>query len=297
MRNYFLSIVLAMLSINLINAQELNALVTINADKIQSSNKQVYKTLEKSLTEFLNQTEWTKKKVKVQERINCAFNIIINSQTNNNFDASLQVQSTRPAYNSTYETPILNINDTDFSFTYNEFDPLIYNPTSFDSNLISTIVFYVYTIIGIDADTFALKGGEDYLKEAENVMLQAQQSGGAGWENVIGKQNRFSIIDNLLSAKYDPLRTIYYNYHIKGLDIFSEDEKEAKKNIQTSVEQLESLYNISIGNLMIRMFLDAKSDEIVNIFSDGALGKNPQKMKQVLQKVSPTNRDKWQKIN
>ncbi|CAA0224847.1 DUF4835 family protein [Tenacibaculum maritimum] len=297
MRNYFLSIVLAMLSINLINSQELNALVTINADKIQSSNKQVYKTLEKSLTEFLNQTEWTKKKVKVQERINCAFNIIINSQTNNNFDASLQVQSTRPAYNSTYETPILNINDTDFSFTYNEFDPLIYNPTSFDSNLISTIVFYVYTIIGIDADTFALKGGEDYLKEAENVMLQAQQSGGAGWENVIGKQNRFSIIDNLLSAKYDPLRTIYYNYHIKGLDIFSEDEKEAKKNIQTSVEQLESLYNISIGNLMIRMFLDAKSDEIVNIFSDGALGRNPQKMKQVLQKVSPTNRDKWQKIN
>ncbi|CAA0151768.1 DUF4835 family protein [Tenacibaculum maritimum] len=297
MRNYFLSIVLAMLSINLINSQELNALVTINADKIQSSNKQVYKTLEKSLTEFLNQTEWTKKKVKVQERINCAFNIIINSQTNNNFDASLQVQSTRPAYNSTYETPILNINDTDFSFTYNEFDPLIYNPTSFDSNLISTIVFYVYTIIGVDADTFALKGGEDYLKEAENVMLQAQQSGGAGWENVIGKQNRFSIIDNLLSAKYDPLRTIYYNYHIKGLDIFSEDEKEAKKNIQTSVEQLESLYNISIGNLMIRMFLDAKSDEIVNIFSDGALGKNPQKMKQVLQKVSPTNRDKWQKIN
>ncbi|CAA0234043.1 DUF4835 family protein [Tenacibaculum maritimum] len=297
MRNYFLSIVLAMLSINLINAQELNALVTINADKIQSSNKQVYKTLEKSLTEFLNQTEWTKKKVKVQERINCAFNIIINSQTNNNFDASLQVQSTRPAYNSTYETPILNINDTDFSFTYNEFDPLIYNPTSFDSNLISTIVFYVYTIIGVDADTFALKGGEDYLKEAENVMLQAQQSGGAGWENVIGKQNRFSIIDNLLSAKYDPLRTIYYNYHIKGLDIFSEDEKEAKKNIQTTVEQLESLYNISIGNLMIRMFLDAKSDEIVNIFSDGALGKNPQKMKQVLQKVSPTNRDKWQKIN
>ncbi|MFL0131922.1 type IX secretion system protein PorD, partial [Tenacibaculum maritimum] len=169
--------------------------------------------------------------------------------------------------------------------------------TSFDSNLISTIVFYVYTIIGVDADTFALKGGEDYLKEAENVMLQAQQSGGAGWENVIGKQNRFSIIDNLLSAKYDPLRTIYYNYHIKGLDIFSEDEKEAKKNIQASVEQLESLYNISIGNLMIRMFLDAKSDEIVNIFSDGALGKNPQKMKQVLQKVSPTNRDKWQKIN
>ncbi|MDB0602991.1 DUF4835 family protein [Tenacibaculum maritimum] len=297
MRNYFLSIVLAMLSINLINAQELNALVTINADKIQSSNKQVYKTLEKSLTEFLNQTEWTKKKVKVQERINCAFNIIINSQANNNFDASLQVQSTRPAYNSTYETPILNINDTDFSFTYNEFDPLIYNPTSFDSNLISTIVFYVYTIIGVDADTFALKGGEDYLKEAENVMLQAQQSGGAGWENVIGKQNRFSIIDNLLSAKYDPLRTIYYNYHIKGLDIFSEDEKEAKKNIQTSVEQLENLYNASIGNLMIRMFLDAKSDEIVNMFSDGALGKNPQKMKQVLQKVSPTNGDKWQKIN
>lgn len=295
MRRVLLVLVL-FLNIALTYSQELNAQVTINSNKIQSSNKQVYTTLEKAITEFINQTKWTSKNVKPQEKINCAFTIIVNSQLGNNFDATLQIQSTRPVFGSTYETPVLNINDSSLNFSYNEFDPLIYNPNTFDSNLISTLVFYVYTILGVDADTFALNGGQSYLKEAEKVMLQAQQSGISSWQNNIGKNNRFSLIDNLLSPKFNLLRNIYYNYHRKGFDLFAENEDKAKQQIENSITQLDKLHNITIGNYMIRIFLDAKNNEIVSVFSDGKQTKNQQKMVQVLQKIAPTQNNKWRKI-
>ena len=156
MRNFFFFI-LTILSAFTTQSQELNAFVTINTDKVQSSNKQVYETLEKSLIEFINEKQWTNKNYKQQERINCAFTIIVNEQSGNNFKATIQVQSTRPVYNSSYATPVLNINDTNFNFSYSEFAPLIFNPNNYESNLVSTIAFYVYTILGVDADTFALK--------------------------------------------------------------------------------------------------------------------------------------------
>lgn len=284
-------------SIFTVNSQELNALVVINTDKVQSSNKQVYETLQKSLTEFINDKQWTNKKYKQQEKINCAFTIIVNEQSGNNFKATLQVQSTRPVYNSSYATPVLNINDTNFNFRYNEFDPLNFNPNNYDSKLVSLIAFYAYTIIGVDADTFALKGGTQYLKVAESVMLQAQSNGELGWQNEVGKQNRFALIDNLLSSKFSTLRTVYYNYHRKGFDYFSEDKTKAKETIQNNVIMLDKLYNVGIGNYMIRVFLDAKGDEISSVFSDGKPVKNTQKMLSVLNKIAPTYKSKWKKVN
>ena len=277
-------------------SQELNATVIINSDKIQSSNKQVYQTLQKALTEFINDKQWTNRNFKQQERINCAFNIIINEQNGSNFSASLQVQSTRPVYNSTYATPVLNINDTNFNFRYNEFDPLIYNPTVYESNLISTIAFYIYAILGVDADTFALKGGESYLKQAENIMLLAQSNGESGWQNQVGKQNRFALIDNLLSSKFSALRSIYYNYHRNGFDNFADNKNSAKEAIEKSVLDLDKLHNITIGNYMIRVFLDAKGDEIVNVFSDGTPSRNESQMITVLNKIAPTYKDKWKNL-
>ncbi|WP_299157476.1 DUF4835 family protein [uncultured Tenacibaculum sp.] len=292
----FLFLIFILSSIFTTQSQELNALITINADKVQSSNKQVYETLQKSLTEFINDKQWTNKKFKQQERINCAFTIIVNEQSGNNFSASLQIQSTRPVYNSTYATPILNINDTNFNFRYNEFDPLNFNPNAYESNLISTIAFYVYVIIGVDADTFALKGGTNYLQQAENIMLQAQSNGETSWQNQVGKQNRFALIDNLLSSKFSPLRAIYYNYHRKGFDIFSDNTEGAKEAIETNVITLDKLHNIAIGNYMIRVFLDAKGDEIASVFSDGKPSNKSQEMRSVLEKIAPTYKDKWKKI-
>ncbi|MBE7653471.1 DUF4835 family protein [Tenacibaculum finnmarkense] len=295
MRKFFF-LIFILSAVFSLQSQELNALVTINTDKIQSSNKQVYQTLQKSITAFINETQWTTKTFKQQERINCAFTIIISEQNAANFTASLQIQATRPVYNSSYATPILNINDTNFNFKYSEFAPLIFNPNTYDSNLVSTIAFYVYTILGIDADTFALKGGTDYFKTAENVMLQAQSSGESAWQNKIGKQNRFALIDGFLSSKFSSLRTIFYEYHRKGFDNFSADKELAKQTIQKNVIALEKLHNITIGNYMIRVFLDAKADEISNVFSDGKPAKNTQKMLSVLNKIAPTYKDKWKTI-
>lgn len=278
------------------HSQELNATVIINSDKVQSSNKQVYQTLQKALTEFINDKQWTNRNFKQQERINCAFNIIINEQNGSNFSGTLQVQSTRPVYNSTYATPVLNINDTNFNFRYNEFDPLIYNPTVYESNLISMIAFYAYMIIGVDADTFALKGGESYLKQAESIMLLAQSSGESGWQNEVGKQNRFALIDNLLSSKFSALRSIYYNYHRNGFDNLADNKNSAKEAIEKSVLDLDKLFNIAIGNYMIRVFLDAKGDEIVNVFSDGIPSKNQSQMLTVLNRIAPTYKSRWKNI-
>ena len=279
-----------------VNSQELNCLVNINFEQIAGSNRQVFETLETALTEFINQTKWTNRVVQPEERVDCAMNIIITSRNENTFTATLQVQSTRPVFGSSYSSPILNLKDNDFTFKYNEFDPLIYNRISFDSNLISTIVFYVYTILGVDADTFSKYGGETELKEAENAMLQAQQSGLASWQNVVGKQNRFLLIDNLLSPKLKVYRDVLYDYHMKGMDNFSNNKDFAKQSIEDSVLKVENLFNKTVGNYLIRVFFDAKADEIVNIYSDGPKTRNASRLTSTLKKISPNNNPKWRDI-
>ena len=280
-----------------ISSQELNCQVTVNFDQVSGSNRQVFTTLETAISEFVNQKKWTDKTVKSQERINCAINIIITKRDNNLFEGSIQIQSTRPVFGTSYETPILNIRDNDFNFKYNEFDQFIYNPTRFDSNLISTIVFYTYVILGVDADSFALNGGETYLKEAENVTLQAQQSGLAAWSNQVGVQNRFQMIDNLLSPGLNQFRSVIYNYHRKGLDELTGDAKIAKQSLENSIITLDRLFNKVIGNPLLRLFFDAKADEIVNLYSDGPNTRSKQRLIAVLQKISPNNSSKWRKIN
>ena len=280
-----------------INSQELNCQITVNFDQISGSNRQVFETLETTISEFVNQKKWTTNTVKQQERINCAMNIIITQRDNNNFQGSIQIQSTRPIYNTSYESPILNIRDNKFNFKYNEFDQFIFNPTTFDSNLISTIAFYVYVILGADEDTFALNGGEKYLRQAENVMLQAQQSGLAAWSNQVGVQNRFQLIDNLLSPNLKQFRNAMYDYHRKGFDEMSENKIKGKGAIENAIISLDRLYNKVIGNPLLRTFFDAKSDEIINLYSDGPNTRSKQRLIVVLQKISPNNSSKWRKIN
>lgn len=284
-------------SISTINAQELNCKIVINHDQISGSNKQVYATLEKALNEFVNETKWTNREVDPIEKVNCVMAINVNAQPSlNTFNASIQVQSSRPVFGTSYASPILNLKDDDFDFTYKEFEPLQYNENSFDSNLISTIVFYVYVVLGVDADTFAKKGGQKYLEAAQNVMLQAQQSGIVAWSNQVGKPNRFLLIDNLLSSKLQNFRTTLYAYHREGFDRFLEEPKKAKQRIENSIISLESLYNKSIGNYLIRVFFDAKSSEIVNLYSDTPTTKNKTKLLSVLNRISSGNTSIWKNI-
>ena len=287
--------ILLLLSGFYLRGQELNCQVTVNADQIQNSNTQVYTTLRDAISDYMNNTQWTDQKYKVQERINCSITInILEQPSSNEFRGNILVQASRPVYNSTYQTPTLNYQDN-VSFTYNEFQPLIYNETSFDSNLVSLLTFYAYTIIGMDADTFALKGGEKYYAQAEKVVNVAQQGGYAGWNRIDGNNTRYQLNENLLSPVYAGFRQLVYDYHRKGLDEMMEDKSEAKRAVAEALIKLQNVYNRRADAVLLRIFLDAKSDEIVDIFSDGPKS-NTTQLREMLLKIAPAFSDKWQKI-
>ncbi|HEX8563462.1 MAG TPA: DUF4835 family protein [Flavobacterium sp.] len=293
MRNIFTLLLTICLATS--QAQELNCTVTVNAEKVGATNNQVFQTLEKSLNEFVNRTDWTGQGFRQNERINCAMFITVNSYNTGTFNASIQVQSARPVFNSTYSSPIININDKDFTFNYTEFQNLSYNPTAFDSNLIAVIAFYSHMIIGMDADTFSPQGGSPYLATAQDIANLAQQSGYAGWSQGDGNQNRFFLINDMLAPTFAPYRQAMYEYHYLGLDNMAKDQKVAKENIKTALGTLRQLYSVRPNAYITRVFFDAKSDEIVSIFSGGPnipitdLVDN-------LNRLSPTNASKWSAI-
>ena len=277
------------------HGQELNCTITVNADKIPGSNKQIFNTLENSLNEFVNQKRWTNHNYKVQEKINCNFTITILEQTGSDFKGHIQIQSSRPVYNTSYLTPVFNFKDDNFSFQYTEFEPLQFNQNSFESNLVSIVTFYSYIILGMDADTFALHGGTIYYTMAQNVLVQAQQSGYAGWNQNDGTKTRFTLIDNITSPTYNAYRDALYQYHRNGLDILSTDTKIAKETIGKSVTILKTIYDTRPNAFLLRVFMDSKADEIVNIFSDGPRY-DTSKLKDNLLKISPLNASKWNEI-
>jgi len=279
-----------------LSAQELNCTVTINVDQIQSSNTQIYTTLKTAITEYFNTTKWTNKNYKPQEKIQCAliFNIL-EQPSLNEFRGNLQIQSSRPVFNSTYQTPIFNFKDDDLVFSYTEFQPLIFNENSFDSNLVSLLTFYAYTILGVDGDTFALNGGQEYHEKAENVVNQAQQGGFAGWNRVDGNTTRFQLNDNILSPAFQGYRTALYEYHLKGLDLMAEDKKEAKLAISKAIMYMQQVYNRRVNAFLLRVFMDTKSDEIVDIFADGPSTNNTA-LKNALLRIYPSFSSKWEQI-
>jgi hypothetical protein len=295
MRKYIVIIFLISAFINL-NSQELKCNVTVNSDQIRGTNKAIFETLEKAIDEYVNKTKWTKATYKAQERIQCTFIFNITEQPNNNsFKGSLQIQVARPVFNSTYLTPIFNFNDTDLSFNYEEYEPLIYNENSFDSNLVSIINFYVNIILGIDADTFAYKGGDLYFKKAEKVMLTAQQGGFKGWNLIDGSRTRYQLIDNMLNAIYKDYRFAMYQYHLKGLDTMFDDKKKAKNKIAQAIINLQRIYSKRPNSYLLRVFLDTKADEIKSIFTDGP-HIDTRGLKDMLMRVYASRNKDWEKI-
>lgn len=278
------------------NAQELNAIVVINAEQTGKAELQVFKTLERSLTEFINTTKWTDRKFLQQERIDCSFNIIVREVNSNNFQASVQVQSARPVYNSDYSSPVFNFNDRDFDFEYTEFQPLIFNPNNFDSNLVSVMAFYAYTIIGYDASTFKLGDGDKYFQKARQIVTTAEPSNSKGWSAADGPQSRFRLNEDLLSPNFKEFSGILYSYHRTGLDTMADDLRKSKQTLATSIIQLKSMYNRRPNNFLTRVFFDSKAEEITSVFSGG-----PQvdivDLLETLNRIAPTKSTFWRQIN
>ena len=275
-------------------AQELNCTVTVNAQKLTNVNQSVFRTLETALNEFVNRTQWTSQNFKQNEKINCSMYITISSNNSDQFVATIQVQSSRPIHNSSYASPILNFNDKDFSFKYAEFESLNYNPTAFESNLVSVISFYSYVILGMDADSFVVESGNTYFETAQNISNVAQQSAYKGWTQADGNQSRYFLINDLLSPTFREVRQTMYDYH-NGLDIMNQDLKASKEKIKKSLLNLSKLNATRPNAFLTRVFFDAKSDEIVSIFSGGPTISITDLVDN-LNRISPLNSSKWSSI-
>ena len=293
MRNLFFLFAFLVTSVTF--SQELNCTVSVIAQQTGAENDILFKTLGNQLTEFINNTKWTKKTFGQQERINCSMVINVTEQSNNLFSASIQVSSSRPIFNSTYSSPVYNYNDRNFNFEYLEFQNLVFNESQFESNLISVLSFHVYMILGIDADTFELNGGDEYFSQAQTIASYSQQLNGQGWKVEDGLQSRFALIDNIMSPSFKDMRLAMYKYHIEGLDIMNEGAKEGKSQIISVLDDLQKVHRVRPNSFLMRVFFDAKADEIMDILSGGP-SVNITAAMDILNRIAPMHSQKWRNI-
>lgn len=276
-------------------SQELNCNVVVNAQQTGDENLSVFKTLEKQLNEFINKTKWTNKTFESQERIDCSMVINVASYSGEAFRATLQIQSSRPVYGSSYSTPLYNFNDKDFNFKYLEFQSLTFSPTQFESNLVSVLAYHVYIMLALDGDSFSENGGDPYFKQAQTITNYSQQGNFKGWNAKDGLQSRFAFIDNVLSPTFKEYREVMNVYHRQGLDVMSDKPKIGKAQIASALKLFQTMNSRRPNSFLLRAFFDAKADEIEQVFSGGP-NVNIANVKEILQKVAPMHSSKWQNI-
>ena len=282
----------------LIHAQELNAKVTLNRSQISNTTEAVFEALQNSLTAFLNERQWTQMKYEDYERINCTFSITLKtySETDNSFTGTIQVQSTRPVYNSNYSTTVFNFQDEDFNFNFQQFDQLEFRPEQVDNNLTAVLAYYAYLIIGLDMDTMAPLGGTDILQMAMDVANNSQNLGFAGWKAFEDDRNRFAIINDYLDGAMEPFRQMEYQYHRMGLDRMTENTDTARAAITTSIELLKQARDQKTMSSLPVIFTDIKRDELVSIYSGKGTNEEREKVYDILFGINASQSTYWEKL-
>ena len=276
-------------------AQLLNCKVSVNADLVDQTNSEIFETLERQLNEFVNATSWVDIRTEDYNKINCTMLITIKNYVNNEFQANLQIQSSRPVFGSTYVTPLLNRKDDDFNFSYEEFEPLNFNPNSTNTSLVSLICYYVFVILGVDADSFVLFGGDPYYEQARKIVDLSQTNRFSGWKQSEKKTNRYWLIDQLTTKPFSLYRQAIYNYHLNGLDVMVNLPEVGKQTISKSISDLKSLSESRPNSLVVQLFFDTKSDEIVQIFTGGPSFETSQ-LQEDLNRIAPFFSAKWAEI-
>ncbi len=251
-------------------AQELNATVQVNYQNVQTTETRIFEDMETSFSQFLNNRKWTNDTYAPEERINCNFIITIDLMpTVNDFEATVQIQSSRPVYGTSYETIVLNFADRDWNFRYVEDQPLNFNVNNFTDNITSLLAFYAYIIIGLDYDTFSELGGQPYFEIAQQITVNAQQQG-LGWDQFGGNQrNRYWLVENMINPQMIPIREGLYSYHRQGLDLFMEEEDKGRENILEAIQGMEEVRKLFPQAIALISFFDAKNDELVSVFTQG----------------------------
>jgi len=281
-----------------VSAQEFNCAVIINSQKAQSVDKNRFAEMKRAMQDFMNLRRWTEDNFKNDERINCNLVLTIEEVlSNTTFRCNVQIQSSRPVFGTSYESIMLNYLDKDWTIEYQEGQPMDFNDNNFSKNLTSLMGFYAYFLLGLDYDSFSKQGGTKYFQKAQMVAQTAASSGlgGKGWQTNEGTQNRAVLLENILNTQMAPFRDGYYTYHRLGLDVLANKPEDGRKNVQVLINKMREVMQQRAYWLFLNIFLDAKSNEIINIFKD-ATPEEKQAAYNTLVQVDPTKADKYQKI-
>jgi hypothetical protein len=261
-----------------------------------TTEKQIFEQLQKSIFEFMNNTRWTKDNFTVNERIDCSVLINVTQKLSaDDYMATIQIQSRRPVYKSSYFSPTVNYIDENFVFKYQQFQQLEFNLNTFQNNITSVLAYYAYIIIGNDYDTYSNLGGTEYFQKAQLIVTNAQSAAESGWKSFESQKNRYWIVENALQPVFQPIRECMYKYHRLGLDIMFDKADDGRKEILKSIDLLSGVYKNRPASFAMELFFDAKVTEVVNIFSKG----NPDektKAVEILTTVDPANSNKYFKI-
>lgn len=279
-----------------LSSQELNCNVQVNSSQVQGSDKSIFEAMQKAIFEFMNNRKWTNNVFKNTERIECSILINITEQVStNSFKGTIQVQSRRPVYSTSYNTTLFNHLDKDFEFIFNEFDPLEYSETTFLSNLTSVLAYYANVILAMDYDSFSMKGGQKYLQQAQTIVNNSQSAQQPGWKAFEGDRNRYWLVENLLHQNYAPLRECIYKYHRLGFDTMSKNVVNGRAAVFASLQPLQKVYERKPGSFSLQIFFNAKANEIVDLFIEGTT-KEKAEITNLLNRIDPNNLSKYNKI-
>jgi hypothetical protein len=278
--------------------QELRCNISVNASKITGANRNIFRTMQMDLYDFINNRQWTSDKFKNNERIECSINIQLNKQiSSDEYEGIITVQSKRTAFGSSYKTTVLNIRDESFRCRYQEYQSIDYSETANKDNLTSILAYYAYVIIGFDYDTYSLNGGTEYFQKAREIVNDAQNfpSTYRGWRAYESDYNRYWLVENILNSSYSEYRQCIYDYHRKGLDAMSESVESGRAEIAESLELIQDVFRKRSRLYITQMFFDAKSNEIVNIFSNSYPAEQ-ERVVDILSECDPSNAGKYEKI-
>lgn len=277
-------------------SQELDCRVSVSSQKIQGTNREIFRNMQKDIYEFMNTSRWTDNLFSYDERIECNMVFTLSEQLSvDEFKGSLQVQVRRPVYNSSYNTVVFNFKDNDIHFKYKEFEPLTYNDNAQNTNLVSLLAFYSYIIIGLDYDTFSPEGGSVYFSKAEALVARCQNKRESGWKSFESRRNRYWLIENIQDNAFSSFRECMYRYHRQGLDAMSKNVVEGRSIVAESLELLRKAHRLKPNSMIIQLFFDAKADEIMNIFSK-SFGDERKRVYNALSEVNPANISKYKRL-
>ncbi|MDE6081743.1 MAG: DUF4835 family protein [Muribaculaceae bacterium] len=276
-------------------SQELNCTVEVNSDQVQGTNKQVFNTLKEAISQYMNENHFTNAQYAANEKIDCQLYFTIKEQNDNTFSGDLQIQATRPVYNSSYITTLINFKDSKIEFDYQENEPLIFSPSTFESQLTAILNYYAYLILAIDSDSFQLNGGDPYYQAMEQIVQMGQSSGETGWKAFEDSKNRAAVLAAYTEPSTSAIRDLLYQYHRRGLDEMSVSPDKGRQTIAKSLEDIQKVYDGNSMSVALSMFKDAKMDELVNVFSKGTQEERKNAY-DLLSPIYPTEMDRINKI-